>query len=114
MAGSLFCRTEYSILSLVNGERIEWAEAAFKHGINKRRIRHVIEHCGLVFEQPAPPTAPAGFDDPRLMHLGDDEEGVALEVIAVELEPEGLLVIHAMKLRKKYRKQYREAKQWRI
>jgi len=39
---------------------------------------------------------------------------VALEVMAIELEPDGLLVIHAMKLRKKYRTQYREAKQWRI
>ncbi len=49
-----------------------------------------------------------------LVYLGDDGEGVALEVMAVELEPDGLLVIHAMKLCKKYRKQYREAKQWRI
>jgi len=48
------------------------------------------------------------------VYLGDGAGGVALEVMAVELDPDGLLVIHAMKLRKKYRKQYREAKQWLI
>jgi hypothetical protein len=33
-------------------------------------------------------------------------EGIALEVMAVELRDEGLLVIHAMALRERYRAQY--------
>jgi hypothetical protein len=40
-------------------------------------------------------------------------EGIALEVMAVELE-EDLLVIHAMQLRDRYRDQYEEARKWRV
>jgi len=71
---------------------------------------YVIEHCGLVFH--VPPAA--GQRDERLVFLGDDERGVALEVMAVELEGEAMHVIHAMGLRKRYRPQYEEAKRWRI
>ncbi len=46
------------------------------------------------------------------MYLGDDGEGVALEMMAVELDDRSLLVIHAMRLRAKYREQYKEAKRW--
>jgi hypothetical protein len=52
--------------------------------------------------------------DERLLFLGDDEEGVALEVMAVELQVGGLYVIHAMDLRERYRAPYEEAKRWRI
>lgn len=47
------------------------------------------------------------------MYLGDDADGVPLEVMAVEFEDGSLLVIHAMPLRDKYREQYEEAKRWR-
>jgi hypothetical protein len=40
------------------------------------------------------------------------EQGVALEVMAVELADDSLLVIHAMPLRDRYRKQYEEATKW--
>jgi hypothetical protein len=43
---------------------------------------------------------------------GDDADGVPLEVLAVELEDESLLVIHAMELRRRYQGKYEEAKQW--
>lgn len=72
----------------------------------------MIEHAGLRFEQPPPAGAPAGADL-RLLYLGDDAEGVALEVMAVELDDGSLLVIHAMRLRAKYREQYEEARRWR-
>jgi hypothetical protein len=57
--------------------------------------------------------------DNRLVYLGDDEAGNALEVIGVEMEPEAngeehLRVIHAMALREKYRRQYEEARRWRV
>lgn len=70
----------------------------------------MIEHCGLVLRVPAP----AGQADDRLLFLGNDEEGIALEVMAVELQDGGLYVIHAMDLRERYRPQYKEAKRWRI
>jgi hypothetical protein len=78
--------------------------------VARRRSRHVIEHAGLRFRIPPPP----GKDDDRLLYLGDDEEGVTLEVMAVELEDGALFVIHAMPLRKKYRAEYEEAKIWRV
>jgi hypothetical protein len=48
--------------------------------------------------------------DARLVCLGDDPDGQAIEVITVEGSKEELIVIHAMALRKKYRDQYEEAK----
>jgi hypothetical protein len=70
----------------------------------------VIEHAGLRFRVPLP----AGTGDARLLYLGDDEDGVSLEVMAVELADEELYVIHAMPIRKKYQPQYEEAKRWRV
>lgn len=71
----------------------------------------MIEHCGLVGVQPAP-TGVAGSTT-RLIFLGDDAAGRELEVMAVELGADQLLVIHAMPLRDKYRTDYEEAKKWR-
>ena len=91
---------------------LRWARAATRHRISRERSRYVIEHCGLCFEQDPPPGAPAGASA-RLVFLGEDARGVALEVMAVELDEESLLVIHAMALRDRYRTQYEEAKEWR-
>ncbi len=91
---------------------LKWARAATKHRIPRERSRYVIEHCGLRFEQEPPSNSPEKVSL-RLVFLGDDENGVALEVTAVELEDGSLLVIHAMSLRDRYRKQYEEAKKWR-
>ena len=49
----------------------------------------------------------------RFVFLGDDPDGIALEVMAVEREDENLLVIHAMPRRDRYRKQYEEVMKWR-
>ena len=89
---------------------VSWARSATKHGVPRVQSAFVIEHCGLMFRVPAP----AGQRDDRLVFLGDDEHGVALEVMAVELDDEQMHVIHAMGLRKRYRPQYEEAKRWRI
>lgn len=91
---------------------IRWARSATKHRISRERSRYVIEHCGLRFEQDPPAGGPLGAD-PRLVYLGDDADGIALEVMAIELEDGRLLVIHAMRLRDLYREQYEEAKKWR-
>ena len=91
---------------------LKWARSATKHRVAHERSRYVIEHCGLRFERDPPGDAPAGAD-PRLVYLGDDQAGVALEIMTVELAQGDLLVIHAMTLREKYREQYEEAKEWR-
>ena len=69
----------------------------------------MIEHCGLIFYVPPPANDP----DERLLFLGDDDSGIALEVMAVQLEGGDLYVIHAMPLRERYRAEYEEAKRWR-
>jgi hypothetical protein len=69
----------------------------------------VIGHCGLRFRI----RDPSGRDD-RFLYLGDDEDGVELEVMAVDLDDGDLLVIHAMRMRARYRNMYEEAKRWRV
>lgn len=55
-------------------------------------------------------TVPAtGGRQGRIVFLGDDATGRALEVMAVTTE-QGLLVIHAMDLRRKWRRHYEEAR----
>jgi hypothetical protein len=88
------------------------ARSATKHRISRERSRHVIEHFGLRFKQESPANAPVGTSS-RLVFLGDDTDRIALEVMAVELDDENLLVIHAMPLRDRYQKQYEEATKWR-
>lgn len=48
----------------------------------------------------------------RVVFLGDDLEGVQLEVVAVEEEEEDFVVIHAMNMRNRFRGLYEEARQW--
>jgi hypothetical protein len=91
---------------------LRFARSATKHGISKKSIRYAIAHCGLVFGE-GPPAEDAEVLDRRLVCLGDDASGRALEVIAVEGNKDDLIVIHAMALRKKYLGKYEEAKQWR-
>lgn len=69
----------------------------------------MIEHCGLILYIPPP----ENDQDERLLFLGDDEAGIALEVMAVELEGGDLYVVHAMPLRDRYRAEYEEAERWR-
>lgn len=97
----------------VSQRSVRFARSATKHRVSKESIRHVIAHCGLCFEEPAP-SAGAEVLDSRLVCLGDDADGWAIEVIAVEGSKEELIVIHAMVLREKYRDQYEEAKRWRL
>lgn len=93
--------------------RVRFARLATKHRVSKERIRYVIAHCGLAFEEPVP-ISDADVLDARLVCLGDDPDGRAIEVIAVEGSKGELIVIHAMALREKYRNQYEEAKRWRL
>ncbi len=69
----------------------------------------MIEHSGFRVRFPGSP----GEDD-RLLYLGDDASGIPLEVMAVELDADALLVIHAMPLRRQYKADYQEAIKWRV
>jgi hypothetical protein len=90
--------------------RYSWAQSATKHNIAKHRSRYVIEHCGQPYALPPEP-----LERPeRLLFLGDDRDGIALEVVAIELLDGTLRVIHSMDMRPKYNRLYKEAKPWRV
>jgi hypothetical protein len=89
--------------------RVRFARAATRHRVSKDSIRHVLSNYSVRFEEP-PPTDKPGGRSVRLVHLGDDATGQALEVMAIKLDDGTLLVIHAMTLRNKYKQRYEEAK----
>jgi hypothetical protein len=84
--------------------RIEFAQSARRHRIGRARACHVI--ANPVVEITVPDEE--GRDD-RLVYIGDDWTGRALEVMAVPIEV-GILVIHVMDLRPKWRPLYEEGK----
>jgi hypothetical protein len=84
---------------------------AYKHGITDGQIHFAISHCGLTFVQPPP----RDLTEPdRVLILGDDQAGVPIEILAVQDDSGDLVVMHAMKMRRRYRRQYEEALPWRI
>lgn len=88
-----------------------WTAAARRHGVSRERVAHVVERCGLVAVRlPEPPERP----DEALLFLGDDEDGVALEVVGVMLDDGRLRVIHAMAMRRRYQSLYEEVARWRV
>jgi hypothetical protein len=91
---------------------IYFARAATKHRISRERSLYVIECCGMQFIKRRRSESRGG-PDKHVLFLGDDLEGVALEVLAAENEEEEFTVIHAMNLRDKYLELYEEAKEWR-
>ncbi len=54
----------------------------------------------MIFRWNAPKDSP--LTDPRLVFLGPDEQGELLEVMAVETNAGGLLIIHAQPIRDRY------------
>jgi hypothetical protein len=92
--------------------RISWARSATRHRISRERSGFVIEHCGLQRVDRHRNPAGSGLDR-HVLFLGDDLEGVALEVVAAEIEEEEFIVIHAMNLRQRFQGLYEEAKRWR-
>lgn len=79
---------------------IKWAKSATKHRISRERSGHVARTAEAIIREPAPKNTP--LDDDRIVLLGPDPNGVVLEVMALETD-QGLLIIHAMKMRGKYR-----------
>lgn len=91
--------------------RITFARSATKHRISRERSRYVIDHCGLQLVDRAWRRKTSGMEK-RVVFIGDDLEGVTLEVIAAEEVEEEFVVIHAMNMRNRFRGLYEEVRQW--
>lgn len=81
----------------------EWAPSAARHGVSRARVEHVLDTTPLAF----PVREEDG--DPRsdlLLVVGDDPNGVPLEVMVRAVAEDTFLVFHAMRLRRKYRYLY--------
>lgn len=83
--------------------KVEFAVSTRRHRVGRARVLQVLANPRARFVI----ADPAGRDD-RIVFLGDDHTGRALEVMAVELEDGTLFVIHVMDLRAKYRAAYEE------
>lgn len=90
-----------------SSDAVRFTRAATRHRVGKDSIRHVIVNHRIHFEEP-PPLGLPGQRSMRVVYLGDDLDGRPLEVMAIELSTGEMLVIHAMPLRAKYRRQYEE------
>lgn len=103
----------YSVRQNVWPEEAEitFARSATKHRISRERSLYVIETCGLQIIERHWRRAASG-PDRRVTFLGDDLEGVALEVMAAERYEEEFVVIHAMNLKDRHRGLYEEARAW--
>jgi len=97
-------------IAIVPTVSVRFARAATRHRVSKDNIRHVIFNYSVRFEEPPPAGREGEVPDTRVVFLGDDPQGKPLEVMVIELPNGGLLVIHAMSLRNKYRQRYEEAK----
>lgn len=90
---------------------LSFARSATKHGVSKASARFVIDHAGMWIELP-PPRDSFNRRDERLVFFGDDQHGRALEIMAVAVSDDELLVIHAMALRARFRDEYMELRKW--
>jgi len=85
---------------------LRFGSSAARHGISRERARYVVEHC------PAPIySAEPGHED-LVIFLGSDPRGIPLEVGAVEAADGSLVVIHAMRLRRKHLDDYERVMRW--
>lgn len=103
----------YSVRQNVWSEEAEimFARSATEHRISRERSLYVIEHSGIQLIDRAWDRGMSGLEK-RVVFIGDDLEGVALEVIAAEEEEEEFVVIHAMNMRKRFRGLYGEVRKW--
>lgn len=91
-------------------EKISWTRSATKHRISRERSLHVVRRAGICKQDSRYPDG--GYDDPRVLFLGPDLEGMPLEVGGVASDDGSLIIIHAMPLRERYQGWYSEAAKW--
>ena len=87
-----------------------WTAGSRKHRVSRSQVRFVVHEARVTFVRPA---APPQRPDEALLFVGEDESGVAVEVVGVELADGRLRVIHAMTMRSSYQRLYEEARSWR-
>jgi hypothetical protein len=85
--------------------RYEWAESAARHRISRHRARHVIETASVALQVADEDGDP---DPDLLLFLGDDPNGVPLEVIVRNLRNGAVRVFHVMPMRPQYRSHYEQ------
>jgi hypothetical protein len=68
---------------------VRWYRSARRHRIGKARAMYVINS---VEPEHVPATATT---DARLVWIGDDDRGVELEIVALDL-PDAVVIIHVM------------------
>ena len=85
---------------------LRFARSAARHGIGRERVRHVVERCA------APIYSSEPGDEDLVLFMGPDAHGIPVEVGAIELADGDLLVIHAMRLRRKHLDEYRRVTRW--
>jgi hypothetical protein len=66
--------------------------SAFKHGVAKADIQHVLRHAIRIMDQ----------DDGSLLYLGAATDGELLEVLTYPRPDGSELAVHAMKMRPRY------------
>ncbi len=90
------------------GNRVEvrFTQAARRHKIGRARVLSVLNNPTVTATIPAPAD---GLTAERTLWLGADHTGRVLEVVTVNI-PGGVLVLHAMDIRDKYRPMYVEQK----
>ncbi|MFM7044829.1 MAG: hypothetical protein ACKOYG_04675 [Ilumatobacteraceae bacterium] len=70
--------------------------AAHKHGVTRTQIDHAADHL-LVLADLDPDS-----DPPKVLIIGPDAAGNLIELVALVLRHDELLVIHAMRLRPQF------------
>lgn len=83
---------------------VRFHASAFRHRVSRDLMLDVIATATPVYN-----SAPEDPDEEDLaLSLGLDRNGIPLEVVAIELDDGGLVVIQAMPMRRKYEDLYRE------
>ncbi len=83
--------------------QVDFAQSARRHRVGRARVLQAMQNAAVTAQMPA-----EGDRQERIVYLGEDDSGRALEVLAVRTD-RGLLVIHAMDLRAKWRGLYEQA-----
>jgi hypothetical protein len=79
---------------------IKHARSSTRDRISRERSRYVVETTSMIFQEDAPKGSPA--QDPRFVFRGPAEDGELLEVMAIETDSGGLLIIRAQRIRDRY------------
>ena len=74
--------------------------SARRHKISDERMLYALKTCPKPFAHP--------FRTGQRIFLAPDRKGIPLEVVAVVYDDGSMDIIHAMKLRTKYKPKYRE------